>query len=190
MRICFIREFEDLYFVDDFGNVVAVPKMKSGGRKFDNNYRIMRQKMNKNGYMVVSLYNGRGYKTVFVHRLIAEAFIPNPDNLPVVNHKNGIKSDNRIENLEWVTYSGNTRHAVDNNINGFRDTIVNTIQKVNAQNRYKRIVLVEENGTEHSFHSSREAAVFAGTTCDEITRAIRKCQRTKGYRVYGERTGG
>lgn len=60
-----------------------------------------------NGYNAIRIYN----KTYYIHRLVAKAFIPNPQFKPCVNHINGIKTDNRIENLEWVTYSENNSHA-------------------------------------------------------------------------------
>lgn len=59
------------------------------------------------GYYVVSI-KGR---PELLHRLIAETFISNPDSKPCINHKNGVKTDNRIENLEWVTYSENSKHS-------------------------------------------------------------------------------
>jgi hypothetical protein len=66
----------------------------------------------KKGYMNVPLTIGHNGTTQFkVHRLVAQAFLPNPDKLPQVNHKNGIKADNRVENLEWISNLENMRHS-------------------------------------------------------------------------------
>ena len=65
----------------------------------------------KDGYLKVNLYNDGVGSSKRVHRLVAEAFIPNPDNKPDVNHKNGNKHDNCVDNLEWVTKSENMKHA-------------------------------------------------------------------------------
>lgn len=71
----------------------------------------MSLKVDRRGYPTVKL---RGVKTYSVHRLVAEAYVPNPNKLPTVNHINGIKDDNRVENLEWMSFEDNYTHAVDN----------------------------------------------------------------------------
>ncbi|HRG39346.1 MAG TPA: HNH endonuclease signature motif containing protein [Bacteroidia bacterium] len=65
-------------------------------------------------------------KAITIHRLIAQIFIPNPENKSEVNHKNGIKSDNRIENLEWCTHSENIQHAYDNGMIKRKKNVINT----------------------------------------------------------------
>jgi hypothetical protein len=77
-------------------------------------YVEKKPRYDKDGYKIISTRRDDGRSTtVRVHRLIAEAYIPNPENKPVVNHKNGIKDDNQVENLEWVTVSENTQHGYD-----------------------------------------------------------------------------
>ena len=72
--------------------------------------KVLHQYKSKHGYLRVALYENGKQKRVFVHRLVAMKYIPNPHNLPQVNHKNGIKTDNRVENLEWCTASENQQH--------------------------------------------------------------------------------
>lgn len=86
--------------------------MVSNLGRVKHNDRILKARMSTAGYYYYSFWKHNKEKRDFMHRLIAKAFIPNPNNWNEVNHKNGIKTDNRIENLEWCTHKYNMRHSL------------------------------------------------------------------------------
>lgn len=112
-----IETFSGSYQISNFFRVRSLDRIVKTGR-YDSAYRTIKGKILKehlfpNGYSYVKLYKNQKQKNEMMHVLIAKHFIENPHNKLCVNHKNGIKNDNRIENLEWVTHSENNRHAID-----------------------------------------------------------------------------
>lgn len=97
------------YKVFEDGTVVSLGRI--GARGYIVKDKILTPHPNSNNYLRVSMNLSGKNKDYFVHRLVAECFIPNPDNKRIVNHKDGNKSNNNASNLEWATSSENNRHA-------------------------------------------------------------------------------
>lgn len=113
-----IKEVIGKYEVSNKGRVKSLARYDTRGNWRKEKFLKPRKNKSrgKGHYLHVCLCNGDWQKNFKIHRLVAEAFIPNPDNKPDVNHKDGIKVNNYVENLEWNTRSENCQHSCDNNL--------------------------------------------------------------------------
>lgn len=109
-----IEGYDGLYQVGTQGTVVSLgrDKVGKGNSTYHTPERVLTESTNKFGYVSVSLTDDYGYhKKIDIHRLVALNHIPNPENKPQVNHIDGVKSNNNIDNLEWCTQAENSAHA-------------------------------------------------------------------------------
>lgn len=125
--------YEGLYEVSNLGRVRSLPRKGTKGGIVKASYS------NSKHYAHIPLTKNKRGRTVSLHRVVAQAWIPNPDNKPQVNHKNGIKSDNRVANLEWMTNIENHQHAIDNGLvkvrpdEAIESNMVGVFQKLNGE---------------------------------------------------------
>lgn len=129
-----LPEYEGLYQASNKGRIKR-------------NNHLIKLIIQKTGYLNVSLCKNGISKTCRVHKLIAKIFIPNPNNYQSINHKNGNKQDNRVENLEWCTQSYNNWHAtfiLDKGHNKLSMEDANTIRKDVLNGKYKNIKEISE----------------------------------------------
>lgn len=153
MALFFIKGFDN-YLIDELGNIYS---LFSG--------RFLHYKTDKDGYKLVNLSKNKKIYTKKVHRLVAQTFIPNPNNLPEVNHKNGNKTDNCFENLEWVTHKQNIMHSYKT---GLHKAYRGTYNK-----NSKKIYQLKDNIIVNIFDSITDASV---KTCISLPSICRCCK--------------
>lgn len=107
-----INGYDNDYEVSNYGNIRSLRYANNGTNKKGSGVKNLKPILNSLGYYVVNLYNNGKVKQYFVHRLVAETFIPNTNNYPVIDHKNTITTDNRVENLRWCTVKDNVNNPI------------------------------------------------------------------------------
>lgn len=151
-----VKGYEGLYEVSSFGRIKSLPRNGTVNKEY-----IMIGSIQKNGYKGVILSKNGKKKRVTVHRIVAEEFIPNPLNLPCVNHKSEIKTDNRVENLEWCDWGYNARY-------GTRGERISKVQK-NRKDQSKPVLQYSMNGVYiGNYPSAKEAHRITGINYGNI----------------------
>lgn len=116
-----IKGFEGLYQVSNLGNVRRMECDITYNNGTVHHYKegIRKPNKDKDGYLYLNLWKDGKCKVGRIHKLVAETFIPNPNNYPVINHKDENKSNNRVENLEWCTIQYNAEYSLGKSVNQY-----------------------------------------------------------------------
>ena len=158
--------FEGIYEISNLNRVKSLERtityINRWGTETNRTFKscIVRPSTDKNGYLFVTLKKNGTETHKTIHRLIAEAFIPNPENKPTVNHKNHIRTDNRIENLEWATYPEQIDDEWKNNA---------------VKSHYKQSKQVYQYSLDNSFIALYSSIKCAAKKCNLSKTGIKNC---------------
>lgn len=154
------------YKVDEYGNVMNTSTGK-----------MLKPIKCATGYTKVVLCDNGCHKSEYIHRLVASAFIPNPHDLPIINHIDGCKDNNNVGNLEWSSYSNNTKHAYKIGLQKpIPEQIESSLSK--AREKLKKPVRNIETGTcyESVIECSEKEGVSRPLVTSHITGRVKKCR--------------
>ena len=154
-----VKGYEGLYMVSSTGIIKSVERTVWNSRGFYKTVseRILKARKNKYGYLHVVLHKDNKAKEYYIHRLVAEAFLPNPDGLSEVNHKDEDKINNCVSNLEWCSHKQNVNYGTR--------TKRMTESMINNPKRSKPVIAIDKvSGTTLEFPSINEASRVTGVS--------------------------
>lgn len=170
--------YEGKYEVSDLGRVRSLNYLRKGKAK------LLKQQLDKHGYKRVRLYKDGKAKTLLVHRLVTIAFLPNPNNLPMVNHKDENKTNNNVDNLEWCTVSYNNNYGTKNKRASESLSKSMTGKKGKDANGSKPILMYDKKGNFiRRFDAIADANEYFGK--DRTCSSIGECLRGRNKTAYG-----
>lgn len=155
-----VKDYKGIYEVSSYGKVRNIVDK-----------HILKPGLTSKGYYNVILCKNKLHKGISIHRLVALAFIPNPKNKKQVNHINGIKTDNRVENLEWTTCSENIIHSykIGKQRMGWDKELINR----NAKKHYKKVKAIEINRVFESItNASKELEICSSSISNCLHKRI------------------
>lgn len=165
----------DGYQVSNLGRLKSLEKKIWNGHQYIiRKEKILKGRINTKGYIKYALYQNKKPKNLSIHRLVAEAFIPNPDNLPQINHIDGNKQNNCVDNLEWCTNGENQQHAW---INGLQK------KKIGKENHNARQIIQSDlnDNVVGEFDSIMDAVRFLNIKNGSHIVQCCKGERNKAY---------
>lgn len=178
-----IPGYEGFYQVSNLGSIRSISRLvnsKEGQRKYRKEGRVLKQHKTPSGYLRVELSTNGKAKKHPAHRLVAITFIPNPEDKPQVNHKDGIKTNNMVDNLEWATPSEQMQHAYNKNL--IKHKSKGAVGRLLGDHwGAKPIERISPDGTIKEYSCAKEAAL-EGFNYKDIS-AVCRGKRThhKGY---------
>lgn len=172
-----IKDYEGSYQCSSFGRVRSLDRYieeRSGKKQFRKG-QIIKARLNKNGYLQLALNKNSKRKMKYVHILIAETFLENHEKLETVNHKDGNKLNNNVDNLEWSSYSDNNQHAYDE--------LHRPATREGASPKPVYIIDTYNNNI-IQFDSIRETVDNIGLSHTQINRYIHSDKKWKGRYIF------
>lgn len=177
-----VKGYEGLYQVSNFGKVKSLKRTRKNHSKLQIvEEKIKNTRVDPQGYLMLDLYKDNKAKTTRVHRVVAEAFLPNVDDKPTVNHKDGNKANNHVDNLEWASFNEQNNHLYGSGLKS-KENIDKAVKAMNKANR-KGVMCIN---TKKKYKSVTDAARSVGLSPGAVSMACSGKRKSAGVDKEGK----